>query len=168
MKRKRKIHAGSLAAKLTEEQREHLLYELIVKGRSYEEAVGICGDWQVSTSESSLFRFLESEGPSWSSERADMQAEELSKSQPKNLEEKIQRGLKQKLFEKVYSDLSVKEMYALTRAQIAYMRTQNDSRRVAILEKRLVEMQGVISKAAAEGGFTKETLEEAQAALNLL
>lgn len=165
--RRRKVIAGSLESKLTEEQRDHLLFSLIVKGMSYEDAVGLCGDWQVSTSESSLVRFLDSAGAEWTLRRADAQAETLLRSKPKDMEEKRRVGLKKKFFEAAYSNLTVKELAALLRIQVQQERNALDSRRVEVLEKRLAAVTKVVEEADAAGGFTKEKLKEAQVALGI-
>jgi hypothetical protein len=77
----------------------------------------------------------------------------------------------QRVFELLASpDLDPKVLVALARLEVARLRTENDSRRVKVLEGQVARAQAIIdgAKKRGKGGLTKETLEEVEKQLKML
>ena len=140
-----KIRSDSLYAKLAPAQREELLHALIVEAKSYDWAVDKCEEWNVSTSPSGLSALLSRHGIRWRIERAKVAAKASEKTLPKNHEEATRRGLAQREFELAFDDLSVKELVALKRLQLAQAKIELDSRKLAILEAKQQEAEKTLA-----------------------
>ncbi len=153
--------SNSLYARLTPKQRDQVLHWLIVEAKSLQWArdqiEANCG---VDISLMGVSRFLSSHGLPWKMDRAKEAAELAAKAAPKDIEEKIAQGLKQREFEKVFSELTVKELVSLRRLEIAGMKLEVDRRKLALLEKRLAEAQTIVAEAKSKGGLTPETLKK--------
>jgi len=136
-----KIRSDSLFAKLkTDENRDLLLSWLVEEGISYEEAAARCAEhFGFQPSEAALSTFFTRHRFEWKLEQAKLRADATKDKLPADFEAAKKRGLAQREFEMAYSELSVKELVALKRIEIAEARVALDSRKVAMLEKKLAE-----------------------------
>lgn len=103
---------------------DELMTALIEEGVSLKDAHERCGGWGLETSTTALSRLLRSCGLEWRSERAREVAERTLGLLPEDWEEAKRRGLSQQLFEKTFSDLSVKELVALKSIELEEAKLQ--------------------------------------------
>lgn len=152
-----KARPDSLYARLTPTQREELLVFLVEQGGSYQDGIGVCGDWGINASPAALSRFVSHHGLPWRIARAQAAAQISEASLPKDWEGLKRRGMAQKEFELSFRDLSVKE-YALLRtleldAKRLELKANYDTKRLELAERRIVLLEAQAEKA-------KSTLED--------
>jgi hypothetical protein len=126
-----KPRSDSLWARLSAEQRQELLVELVEEGISLAAAKEKCGTWGVETSAGSLSAFLSQHGLPWRLERARASAEASKDSLPTDWEAAKARGFASRQFELAFSELSAKELACLRGLEL-------EERRLALAERDLV------------------------------
>jgi hypothetical protein len=164
-----KTKPDTLEGQLRARQRlDEFMIELIDNCISLKAALALCEKWGVGTSISSVSRLVSSYGLHWRIQRAKEAAEASEKSSPADIEGKIRRGLSQREFEKVYGELTVKEIVALKRCELAASKLEVDKRKLALLEAKMAEAKSKLESVKSKGGLTPETLKEIEEAAKLL
>ena len=125
-----KPRSDSLYARLTPEQREEVFYWLLVEGKSLEEVGGHLHDQGIQTSQQAISNLLSTRGLEWKLERAKETAETVNAMDLGDTKEAVKQGLRKRIFEMTFRDLSVKEAVLLDRLDL-------DRAKLALEESKL-------------------------------
>ncbi|MES2705135.1 MAG: hypothetical protein V4726_00900 [Verrucomicrobiota bacterium] len=117
------LYARLAAADPSLALREWVFYAAIVEGKGLEEIGGTLHDKGVSTSETAIGEMIQRHALRWKLDRSSEAAREVDKWQPDKkggtLDQQLRRNIKKRLFDATMGELSVKEMVAIRRTNIA-------------------------------------------------